>query len=74
MTMLQENVRIRGAGIFDTATGEIVKRDLEIRNGLVVPLDSLTKPKIVDASGLIVMFGLWDCHAHPGSLMYDPTG
>jgi imidazolonepropionase-like amidohydrolase len=20
------------------------------------------------------MFGLWDCHAHPGSLMYDPMG
>jgi imidazolonepropionase-like amidohydrolase len=72
--MLQDDVVVKGAGIFDTATGEIVKRDLAISNGFVVPLDSLTKPKTVDASGLIVMFGLWDCHAHPGSLMYDPTG
>ena len=23
-------------------------------------------------SGLLIMFGLWDVHAHPGGLMYDP--
>ena len=28
----------------------------------------------VDASGLTVLFGLWDCHAHPGERMYDPSG
>ena len=21
-----------------------------------------------------MLFGLWDCHAHPGGLMYDPSG
>lgn len=26
----------------------------------------------IDVSGLTAMFGLWDCHAHPGGLMYDP--
>lgn len=71
--MLCEDLLISGAGVFDTSTGEITRRDLAISDGVIVPLSSVTKPRVVDASDLTVMFGIWDCHSHPGSLMYDPT-
>jgi imidazolonepropionase-like amidohydrolase len=65
---------IRGAGVLDVGTGEVARRDLGVAGGLVVPAQDLADAVDVDASGLTVLFGLWDCHAHPGELMYDPSG
>ncbi len=39
----------------------------------MVPPQSLSRPIVIDGSGQTLMFGLWDCHAHPGSLMHDPS-
>ncbi len=64
---------LRRAGVLDVATGETVVQDVAVDGGVVVPVASVTQPREVDASGLTLMFGLWDCHAHPGSLMHDPT-
>ncbi|WP_159501250.1 amidohydrolase family protein [Microbacterium sp. 18062] len=60
--------------VLDVATGEHIRRDVGVRDGRVVPAAALRDPRIVDASERTVLFGLWDCHAHPGSLMHDPTG
>jgi imidazolonepropionase-like amidohydrolase len=65
-------MRLAGGRLLDVGTGELVRRDLDIAGGRVV--DSLPRDDDdrVDVGGLTVMFGLWDVHAHPGGLMYDP--
>ncbi|MDA8310739.1 MAG: amidohydrolase family protein [Actinomycetota bacterium] len=63
---------IRGAHVFDAATGESTRRDLAIAGGVVRQATDVSNPVEIDASGLHVLFGVWDCHAHPGGLMYDP--
>ena len=63
--------RIRGASWLDTATGESHGRDLLVQDG-VIRMDDGRPARTVDGSGLTAMFGLWDCHAHAGGLMYDP--
>ena len=65
---------IRGAQVLDAGTGESSQRDLGIAGGMVVRPEDVLNAVEVDASGLTVLFGLWDCHAHPGGLMYDPSG
>ena len=45
--------------------------DLLIENGVFQAEDG-RPADTVDGSGLTAMFGLWDCHAHAGGLMYDP--
>lgn len=65
---------IRGAEVLDVGTGESARRDLGVAGGLIVPVQDVSDAAEVDASGLTVLFGLWDCHAHPGGLMYDPSG
>ena len=64
-------IRIRGASWLDTATGETCVRDLLVEDG-VIRRDDGRRARTVDGSGLTAMFGLWDCHAHAGGLMYDP--
>ena len=66
---------VRGVSVLDVATGDTVVQDVGIADGVVVePAATGDAPTVVDGSGLTMMFGLWDCHAHPGSLMYDPSG
>ncbi len=72
--MTPERWVIRGADVFDVATGERTRRDLGVADGLVRDPSDVADAAELDASGLTVLFGLWDCHTHPGSLMYDPTG
>ena len=50
-----------------------MRQDLGIADGLLCRPEDVSDAEVIDASGLTVLFGLWDCHAHPGSLMYDPT-
>ena len=66
-------LRIRGASWLDVATGDSSPRDLLVAGG-VIQIDDGREAVTVDASGLTAMFGLWDCHAHPGGLMYDNAG
>lgn len=63
---------IRAASILDVSTGETTVGDLGILDGTVAPVAELSDPAVIEADGLTAMFGLWDCHAHPGGLMYDP--
>jgi imidazolonepropionase-like amidohydrolase len=65
---------LRGGRVLDVATGAATLTDLAISGGLIVARQDVVDPVVVDAGGLTICFGLWDCHAHPGSLMYDPTG
>ncbi len=65
---------IRGADVLDVGTGDTARRDIGVAGGLIVPVKDVPDATEVDAAGLTVLFGLWDCHAHPGSLMYDPSG
>lgn len=62
---------IKGGSFLDTRTGEITREDIAVSDGLFVEPSTLKAPTNIDASGMIMMFGLWDCHSHPGSLMYD---
>ncbi|MDE0709760.1 MAG: amidohydrolase family protein, partial [bacterium] len=55
----------------DTATAESQTRDLFIRDGIILA-DDVRAARTVDGSDLHAMFGLWECHAHAGGLMYDP--
>lgn len=63
---------VRGASLLDVTTGERRKRDLAVVDGRVVDPSDHADLDEVDAAGLTMCFGLWDCHAHPGGLMYDP--
>lgn len=64
---------LRGGSVLDTATGERARGDVGVRDGLVVDPGDLTDAREIDVTGLTVMWGLWDSHAHPGGLMYDPS-
>lgn len=63
--------RIRGASWLDVETGEHGPRDLLMGGGSLLHDDG-RDAAVIDASGLTAMFGLWDCHAHAGGMMYDP--
>lgn len=62
---------LRGGSILDVGTGETRRADLAIADGVVVDAAGVGDAEVVDVDGLTILFGLWDCHAHPGSLMYD---
>ena len=64
-------LRICGASWLDTATGDTEVRDLLVQDG-VIQEDDGRRARDVDGTGLTAMYGLWDCHAHAGGLMYDP--
>lgn len=64
---------LRGARVFDSATGESTRRDIGVTQGIIRDPQELSDVREIDASGLHIMFGLWDCHAHPGGLMYDAS-
>ncbi|MXZ30631.1 MAG: amidohydrolase family protein [Acidimicrobiia bacterium] len=66
-------LRIRGADWLDVASGETAPRDLLVDDGTLCHDDG-REAVTVDAAGLTAMFGLWDCHSHPGGLMYDNAG
>lgn len=69
------DLRIAGGLVLDVATGERTRRDLGVHDGRIVEVDELAEDAVVlDASEGTVMFGMWDCHNHPGSLMHDPGG
>ncbi len=63
-------LRVRGASWFDTATGDSRVGDLLVEDG-VIQEDDRRAATDLDGQGLHAMFGLWDCHAHAGGLMYD---
>jgi imidazolonepropionase-like amidohydrolase len=63
---------IAGGHVLDVGTGELERRDLAITDGQVVDRVEAGDHDRVEVDGLTIMFGLWDVHAHPGGLMYDP--
>ncbi len=65
---------LRGGEVLDVVSGERRRADLGVAGGVVVEPAALDHPEELDASGLLVSFGLWDNHAHPGSMMFDPSG
>lgn len=65
-------VRIQGVSWLDTSSGEHSERNILVRGGVLADPSSEAADLTIDASGLTGMFGLWDCHAHVGGLMYDP--
>jgi len=69
----QETTRVHGVDWFDVADGTTQRRDLLVADGRFVADDGRPATDI-DGTGLTAMFGIWDCHAHPGGLMYDIDG
>lgn len=63
---------LAGGHVLDVGTGDLVRRDLAITGGRVVDRFESGDEVRIDVDGLTIMFGLWDVHAHPGGLMYDP--
>lgn len=63
---------LAGGNVLDVGTGELVRRDVAITGGQVVDRVESGDGVRIDVDGLTIMFGLWDVHAHPGGLMYDP--
>lgn len=66
-------VRLRGGDWLDTATGERRRTDLLLREGRIV-LDDGGAAAEVDVGGCTLLYGLWDCHVHPGEAFYGPWG
>jgi len=65
-------MQLAGGHVLDVGTGELQRRDLAIAGGQVVASAKSSDEDRVELDGLTIMFGLWDVHAHPGGLMYDP--
>jgi imidazolonepropionase-like amidohydrolase len=63
---------LAGGLVLDVGTGELLRRDIAISGSQIVESPADDDPVRVDVGGLTIMFGLWDVHAHPGGLMYDP--
>src|SRR5258706_10823707 len=67
-TLISGGFVVDGTG----APGEV--RDVGIRDGRFVPADQLTKPRVVDAAGLVVTPGFVDIHTHyDAQLSWDPS-
>lgn len=66
-------ILLRGADVLDVATGQTTRSDLAIADGVIVDAGTISDAQTIDAAGTTALFGLWDCHAHPGGLMYDPS-
>lgn len=71
---MDSSLHLRGGTWFDTATGDRARRDVMADGGHLTSAEPHSDVAVFDASGLTVMYGLWDCHAHAGGLMYDPEG
>jgi imidazolonepropionase-like amidohydrolase len=66
-------LRLRGGQWLDTATGAAGRRDLLVHAGRIVADDG--RPAVdLDVTGCTLLFGLWDCHVHPGEDLYGPDG
>src|SRR5258705_11930547 len=63
---------LAGGEVLDVATGETKRRDVAVVDGVVAEATRHSDLTQVDAGGLTIMFGLWDVHAHPAGMMYDP--
>jgi imidazolonepropionase-like amidohydrolase len=62
-------LRIRAGRWLDTVTGETASCELLLVDGRIAVDDG--RPALdVDADGATVLYGLWDCHAHPGEAFY----
>ena len=70
--MKKLSLRIQGVNWLDTSSGEHSTRNILVRGGAIAEPSSEAADLTIDASGLTGMYGLWDCHAHVGGLMYDP--
>ncbi len=70
---MTRDLRLRGGEWLDTATGEHARRDLLVVDGHLAAEDGRPADD-VDVAGATVLFGLWDCHAHPGEAFYGPDG
>jgi imidazolonepropionase-like amidohydrolase len=68
----RQGILLAGGHVLDVATGQAVRRDIAVVDGAVVDAGTQSDFDRVDIGGLTIMFGLWDVHAHPSSLMYDP--
>ena len=64
-------LRIQGASWLDTATAETAPADLLIADG-VLQTDDGRQAELIEAEGMVAMYGMWDCHSHAGGMMYDP--
>lgn len=63
---LPAQLLIKGGTVYDPATGKSARKDIAIKNGLLVPVGTLalTKAQVIDARGAIVTHGFIDVHAH----------
>jgi N-acyl-D-aspartate/D-glutamate deacylase len=68
-TLISGGLVVDGTG----APGEV--RDVAIRDGVQVPVDELrSRPRVIDATGLVVAPGFVDLHTHyDAQLSWDPT-
>ncbi len=62
---------LAGGSVLDVGTGKVDRRDIAVADGIVIEPGSRNDLTRVDCGGLVIMFGLWDVHAHPAGLMYD---
>jgi len=77
----QYDIVLRGGRVFDPASGLDARRDVAVANGRIAAIQAdipaSQARKVVDASGLYVVPGLVDLHAHvfgyEGSLVPDET-
>jgi N-acyl-D-aspartate/D-glutamate deacylase len=65
---------ITGGHVIDgTGTASTI-RDIGISNGHFIPLDKLSRPRVINADGLVVAPGFIDIHTHyDAQLSWDPT-
>lgn len=70
---MTQAVRLRGATWLDVVTTSREPRDLLLIDGRIVP-DDAREASEVDLRGTTLLFGLWDCHVHPGEAFYAADG
>jgi len=66
-------LRLRGGMWLDTATGRRSREDLLVVGDRITADDGRDAEEL-DLTGSTLLFGLWDCHVHPGEDLYGPDG
>jgi N-acyl-D-amino-acid deacylase len=55
---------IRGATVYDGTGAPGIQRDIGVSQGRIVPVDSVTSPRVLDGDGLALAPGFIDIHSH----------
>ena len=64
---------LKGGQVLNMFTGEIVRADVAVHDGIIAGIGNYDGPSVVDAAGHFISPGFMDAHMHPESTLLSPV-